>query len=270
MSSLADLKLSKQQLYRLFQISWSSIDGLRHDVMGPLIAIVGNAELLLAKYSGSNTPSRGSSEPLPSDETRHGLKMIVDCATRLRRILRFALRNYNKANDSEPYDDQLIAEPHALVQLILDDYPNAVIRFGACEPPLIRLIYPTQSLLIMLDELITNAIRHSGSSVKVVISWEMRAERFACTIDDSGPGISTDLSDSYLPLDALSLPIRQGDGLWVTWKIVRCSGGMLLFRRSPSLHGTQVLMDIPVVGYWNNKELRQFDGVYEHQEHSDS
>jgi C4-dicarboxylate-specific signal transduction histidine kinase len=98
--------------------------------------------------------------------------------------------------------------------------------------------------------------------VKVSVTWAVHQSRFHCSVEDSGPGITADLSASYLPFDALKLGVTQGEGLRALWTIVRSSSGLLLFRRSPALGGTQAFIELPVLGYWIHGQLHRFENAY--------
>ena len=148
--------------------------------------------------------------------------------------------------------------------IVLTRPSAASIHVRVADPQLLKLIYPARSLYFVLHELITNSTKHSNDSAEVVVSWQMRAERFVCTVEDNGPGISANLSTTYLPVDALLPHDRVGEGLWLTGRVTDSSDGLLLFRRSSALGGTEVLIEFPVVGYWNGDDLRQFNDVYEH------
>jgi signal transduction histidine kinase len=231
--------LSNSEMRRLFEIAMSSIAGARHGLMSKLTGVLALAELAEKRPDVAR--------PL----------LLTRAAREAALIAENSLRLWWR-EDEDPF----AAKPSEVVEVIRSTFLDARITVGGTEPVSFRLIYPAAALFVVVHELVSNALRHSGN-VECLVSWQMRNRRFACSVEDSGGGISARLTDSYVPLDALEIAPDRLGGLDLTWRVMRASGGLLLFRRSSVLHGSEALIEFPVLGYLMDESLTRFNHVYE-------
>lgn len=160
--------------------------------------------------------------------------------------------------------DPFVSRPVQLLDDMRKCYTGTPIRVGEGSDQSLDLIYPNPALFTIFHELIANAIKHSEKPAQVRIAWKIRYEKFVCEIDDDGPGLCDKLSTTYL--DRWKLGVNPRAGLFTVEETMRDSKGCLLFRRSAELGGTQVKIELPLVGYWIEDELRTWRTVYETSE----
>ena len=123
---------------------------------------------------------------------------------------------------------------------------------GADSPVALRFIFPSNLLYGILAELVENARASAPGRRAVLVQWSSRGDRFECEVHDDGPGIDRRLGARFAPLDGLGLPydaVERGEarGLSIIERVLIKSGGGLLFSNSPSLGGTLVRFDFPVI-----------------------
>jgi signal transduction histidine kinase len=246
MHVIEDANLTRREIYELFQIALSSVASARHALNNALGAVLALTEL--AKISPK------------SDTDISPFLLQIERSARAAGLIVEASLDFWPSPDMKY--DPFVVQPSALIQLISSNCHGANIILEESARTTLSLIYPVPALFIAIHELIGNAVRHSGNSVQVIVSWRMRNERFVCTVDDSGPGLCKDLTDSYLPSDALDISTRPNRGVRLVRAILDSSRGLLLFRRSDILKGTQVLLEFPVVGYYAGEDLIRFSHVY--------
>jgi signal transduction histidine kinase len=243
MNTPNEVQLNLEQMERLFRISFATIPGVRHNLRNKLSAVL--VGLRACKTAAEREWKEQLAERLDhaSMAARASLE-TVDAALNFYRA---------PGRASHPF----IASPRDVLESIKSTTPDLSFSFGTCEPLMLEFVYPSSALFTLLQELVGNAQRHSHDAAVVVVSWEMRGQRFVCHVEDNGPGISDDLTASYLPWEALALPISSG--LALMQEIIRSSEGLLLFRRSKILNGTDVLIELPVLDYWESSNTREND-----------
>lgn len=246
MNVIEDANLTRSEMYRLFQIAMSAIPGARHDLRGAL-----NVILVSTQIAKRHTPDQ--------DEFSSVMTRIETAAMDAFQIVEASLTFRQPRHEKI---DSFVAQPAVIVQLVGSVCPKVRVTIEKSDVGPLSLIFPASALFIMLHELVVNAARHSGDFAEVLVSWQIRDQRFVCTVDDNGPGMRG-LTDSYLPVDALEINARGHSGLFLVLDVLDSSGGLLLFRRSATLKGTQVLVEFPVVGYFVGDKLTRFADVYE-------
>lgn len=92
-----------------------------------------------------------------------------------------------------------------------------------------------------------NAIKHSEESPQIRIARRVHCDRFICEIEDDGPKISENLSSTYLELWRLGG--THGDRVTHRGACPNCLSDLLVILRSAKLGGTQVKIELPLVGY---------------------
>lgn len=153
-----------------------------------------------------------------------------------------------------PNGDPFVTRPMHVLENIRKRYPEMTIDLTDDGVQSLDLIYPKQTLFTIFHELITNAINHSREPVHVRVAWRMCDEKFICEIEDDGPGISENSSATYLEDWKLGA-IHRGRGLPTVRHALIASHSFLSFRRSAQLGGTQVKIELPLVGYWLDDRL---------------
>jgi two-component sensor histidine kinase len=243
MPTFKGVEVSDDELSRFFEIGLGSLSGMYHDLSNGVSGILISSMTMEERIESGQAPSL--------DDIRSFTQRVRGAAQHLRRIM-----THYQMPDASDGSLSFFADLDSIINAIKGQYPEAVSQ-GACEPPSLRFLYPHTALFTVMHELVANSVEHSAKGSNARVSWSLRPGWFSCVIDDSGPGVSSDLSNAFLPLDALQYPSRRSGGLRIVQRVVRLSDGLLLFRRSSALGGTQALFELPVRGYWKDEEFRE-------------
>lgn len=243
-----EVQLAEPQLRTLFRIAISASGGSGHELWSILHSISA------LSYAVSTRADRADSAQHVKDWIAR-VPPLVDRAENLMRLgMEYCIGGWH---DGDPF----VTKPAQLLDAIQHAYPETALRVGEGIAQSLDLIYPNLALFTILHELITNAIKHAGKPAQVRIAWHIRSDRFICEIDDNGPGLCKKLSMTYLDRCQLGAILRGG--LFTVEETIRASKGSLLFRRSDELGGTQVKIELPLVGYWLDDQLHTWRTVYE-------
>jgi signal transduction histidine kinase len=208
-----------------------------HDVLSPL-ATVGLA-LSLAQRTGSPAQQSAAQRGTSSLQRVRG---IVDA---LLEFARSGARPEPGASTDVPavvagLIDELGPQAEAAAaELRVEPIPDCAV---ACSPGV---------LMVVLNNLVRNAIKYLGDSPQRLVELRVRARRSTVSIevDDSGPGVPAELGDRIFepyirgPRASATRP-GIGLGLATVKRLVTAHGGSLATRRS-SLGGAQFWFELP-------------------------
>ena len=246
--SLDHVQLSEKQLRTLFRIAISAFGGFGHELFSTLVSI--------RALTAAVTEHAGS-----SDHAKHVTNWIAHLPPILDRVESMMRMGMEYRGYGWPAGDPFITRPVQLLEDIRKCHPETTIRVAEDHAQSLDLIYPNPALFTVFHELIANAIQHAGKSAQIRVAWQIQYDKFICEIDDDGPGLCGNLSTTYF--DRWKLGIDLGGGLFTVEETIRDSRGSLLFRRSAGLGGTQVKIELPLVGYWLDDQLHTWKTVYE-------
>lgn len=227
--------MSEKQLRTLFRIAISAFGGFGHELFNTLVALRG-LTAGVTKHAGNVESGK-----YVTDWIAHIL-LIPDRAESMIRM------GMEYRGGPWQAGDPFVTRPEYVLEELQTFYPETSIQVKEGGDRSLDLIYPNVALFTILHELITNAVKASGSSAHVQIAWHMSFDKFICEIDDNGPDLCESLSEIYL--DRWGLDIDPWAGLLTVEQTIANTRGSLLFRRSTEFGGTQVKIEFPLVGYW--------------------
>jgi signal transduction histidine kinase len=85
-----------------------------------------------------------------------------------------------------------------------------------------------------------------GPSRRVELHAARDHEWIVIRVEDSGPGIASEISSKLFEPFMTSKPDGMGLGLAISRSLVRARGGDLLFAQSETLHGASFVVRLPV------------------------
>jgi light-regulated signal transduction histidine kinase (bacteriophytochrome) len=250
-SRLSQLNLSLDEIRHLFRITLSAIGSLRHDLtnaLGTFGSIVDTIERV------------GFSHFTPEEEK----SLISTCkkaAIRAGKIGTTGLSFTSLFRDFDPF----VTDISGMISEIQNLHPDVIFDIFIEEKiKSVHLIYPESALFSIMNGLVDNSEKHGTDKPKVRLTFRMHGNKFVCVVEDNGPGITGAVWGSYLPLDQLDqlytlLDQREDSvayGLWEICTIILASEGLLLFGRSNSLGGTEVLVELPILGFWDTNQVK--------------
>lgn len=205
-----------------------------HDLNGPLISILGYADLLESDF-GSSIPDEGKFYLERIKASGRFMQMLITDLLELSRVGRV---------HTEPETVDLQALIGEIVDDIRIDAPEAVITVDGL--PRIRL-NPVRAKQLFAN-LIDNSVKHAE---RPDVSIEVRSEEtsdglMTLSVTDNGPGIPTSHRDKVFGVFERLDPSRSGTGMGLTIcrRIVESNGGSIWIEHSDA--GTDVRLSLPV------------------------
>ncbi|WP_167879968.1 PAS domain-containing protein [Halorhabdus rudnickae] len=209
-STIRDITERSERINQLHKIDRV----LRHDARNNLNVITGHAEMI--ESEGDIAARTHASKILETSDS------LLDTFDKERRITRLLA--------DSPTRDQLdlSAVVDAAVENVRDRYPHARVSVSTPSPVPVKASTHLSGAII---ELVENAIVHATErEPTVTVDISTSAERTVVEIADRCPPIP-DMEVKMVTDDATIDPLNHGRGLglWLTWLVVRRSGGHLEF-----------------------------------------
>jgi chemotaxis family two-component system sensor kinase Cph1 len=203
-----------------------------HDLRAPLRAVTVHAELLerAAQRNGDLEPSLG----FVTDGART-INSLVDA------LSKYALSLHVEPNPLPVSTGVLLRSVLAKLAPEIRDR-GAEVTYG----DLPRVSGDPDRLMQLLEQLLSNAIRHSGETPRIHISAREEESEWIFAVQDNGPGIDPrDLERIFRPFEKLR-PGRGGSGLGLAScrEIVAGHGGRI-WAESAVGEGTTIYFTLP-------------------------
>lgn len=148
-----------------------------------------------------------------------------------------------------------ISKPLLVLQQIILLQRDIIIRLDKSSYRTLEIVYPESILGIIINELITNSIKHNPASQReIMVSWHITNFMFNCSVHDNGIGIVPNLNKTNITasdvLDSLRYGRIKPNGLFIVNRLILKSKGTLSFTKSKQLGGTLAAFSIPVCAYY--------------------
>lgn len=193
---------------------------ISHDLRGPLATATGIAELLIEQ-----------DEALAAEERRtlaRGVRTAVNRVDRLVSEL-LDLERYELGRLPEPADADMgavVAEAAASVAERVD---------VVVEGDRVRARIDTPALGRVVENLLTNAAKHSRGNAEVVVRYGRRGDHAWLVVEDAGPGVPVERREEiFEPFRHGAQPGSVGLGLWVARRFVDLRDGRIWVDESPA------------------------------------
>ena len=100
-------------------------------------------------------------------------------------------------------------------------------------------------LHVIWANLLNNAVRHAGPTVRVVIAWQADPHGFRFSVTDDGPGVADEKQIAlFTPFDRLHAVLTPGLGLAIVERLVALQGGRCGHER-PAEGGARFYFTLP-------------------------
>ncbi len=229
--------LGEQTLRRRLDEKTALISAVSHDLRSPVAAIRLMSELL-----------QGGNEALSDDQRRELAQRIGADARRTSRMLADLTsldRMLHGSNDVVTARVVVLAIAERLLdELDIGEHTVVVVTDGPApaahaDPVLVERI---------IDNLVTNALRHTSIGARVEVSVETDERDVVVHVDDDGPGVSVPLRstifDAYVRGDESALHPGSGMGLYLVRTFAEVQGGRVWCGDSP-LGGARFSVVLP-------------------------
>ena len=205
---------------------------LRHNISNDLTAIRGRAEMIAQQDDGRS--ARNAAHILSVSDK---LLSTAEGAREMRRVV---------ANRDEQTTVDLRTISQQAVTSVQDAHPEAVIGITG---DIDRKFRAHTNFEYAVRHAIENGVQHSQASpARVEVSAEVRDGQFRIDVRDNGPGIPQAEIEPIQSGEETDLSHGTGVGLWIIDRVVRYSGGSVVFESTGD--GTTVSMrfDAATVG----------------------
>lgn len=245
---ITEVRENEQQLTVLNRV-------LRHNLRNNLNVVTANAELLTGQLERlrpavrSDCPDdavgRAERDALAAFPFEDALDNVEQLEAKAWELLAIADKSRELAgvigqiHQTETIDLESLLS--ALAAEYRDTYPDATIRLDA---PVTEAEANPESVHLAVEELLENALKHTGSDPVVDIAVCRASEsRVEITIEDDGPGIPDIERQALEEGEETSLRHSSGFGLWtVNWLLGRTGGAVEI---DETERGTLVRVDLP-------------------------
>lgn len=237
-ASTADLRKAVDQANAASRAKTDFLANMSHDLRTPLNSIVGFAEMMEAESLG----------PLGDRRYKEYAHHIVGCGERLvnlvNDILDISVIESGEYVLREEWIDMYFylyqSHQRFLPELMKRDTPDMAVQVDSRDH---RLFADTRAVSQILDNLVSNALNHSGTGSKITIGWSVcDTGEGDLYVADNGKGIPAD----QLPL--LVDPFVQGgaDHMRPSTRRRAAAGvglGLSIVSRLTKLHGAELLIE---------------------------
>ncbi|MEF8894351.1 histidine kinase N-terminal 7TM domain-containing protein [Halodesulfurarchaeum sp.] len=173
---------------------------LRHNVRNDMNVVRGHSTLLQ-----EDDPDNLTKIGKTIEEKTNNLLTISEKAIELNKI-------FNSSSTVERVD--LNAMVDEIVSPLVDQYPDTTIRTDISAG---EFTTDSRILSLVLEEVITNAVVHSGDAPEVTIDAKHRTENLELVITDDGPGIPQMEIDPIITGEETNLEHASSIGLWLIY-----------------------------------------------------
>jgi PAS domain S-box-containing protein len=204
--SLRDVTTRRQQRQRVDVLNRL----LRHNLRNEMNVITGNAELLERELSAEDLVERV--EQIEATATE-----IATRSDKVGQVSRMVDREGARGIDLAETVRRVVAD-------LESEYPEAAVRVDVPEH-LVADVGP--SVEVAIEELLVNAIVHTGDDATVAVSAASTEDGVELAVDDDGPGIDEYEFEVLSAGRETALKHGSGVGLWVVNWVVEQFGGRL-------------------------------------------
>ena len=254
----SQLDLLQQELDRYRNVFESASMIVGHELIKPLTSISGYVELLEDRFSESS----GDDEKRYFKKLKESIVQLQELVESFVQLLRFD-RLGEQAGVFERVDMRDLVE-----RLRPQDGRDRTRLKNKIDPQIQPIRVRRKHLEVVLDNLISNALKHSGDGTPVIVDAEIIRERrgnvgenvLLVSVVDEGVGIPEhEIEEIFNPFYRGDSERRAGGlglGLALVKNIIEIMGGEIRVSSSPG-KGTRVTVSLPLHGESRPGELKE-------------
>jgi len=211
-----DLDLLRQVLARV----------LRHNIRNELTVVRGYGEVFADELDGEHADMADTLVAKADD--------LIELSAKARTIEQLV----NEEQVVEEVDlVAMIEEIVASIEVPLPTNPVALSLPDSCR------VETTSSLELAIENLVENAVEHTGEDAEIAVTLECSADEAVITVGDDGPGIPE--QDLAVLDEGAETPLQHGSGigLWVVQWVIDNSEATIEYETGPD--GTEIAIRVP-------------------------
>lgn len=243
------LRRQQEQLLlaeKLNETRSSFMAGMSHELRTPLNAIQGFSEMMSTEMLGKIEPAIYKGY---ADDIHKSSRHMLDLVDKILDISRLESDDYELKLESHRLND-LISETAAEFKGQAQEADITIdVQLASAEA---MATFDRPAMKRVLENLVSNAIKFSGSKGRILLTARERVGRIEITVTDEGEGMDPDhLEHLLIPFEAVRVDAYKaksgaGLGLPLANALVAQHGGQLSFDTAPG-KGTRVTVSLPMV-----------------------
>ena len=246
------LEVMRTRLHALELQKSSFIRHISHELKTPLAAIREGTELLYDNSVGEL-----------NDQQQEISLIIRTSVTRLQRLIEDLL-NFNIVLDSTSLQDSIAINVNAVLESVLLAQKLDIKRKHLVinnSPVDIQVQSNEKQLNVILDNLVSNAIKYSPDHGEITIDCKLIGEHLAISVIDQGSGIEVTQQERIFDAFYQGSPPQDshikssGLGLTIVKELLmRINGTIQIQSKTSEISGTQVTITLPKAQYINKQQ----------------
>jgi len=249
------LEVMRTRLHALELQKSSFIRHISHELKTPLAAIREGTELLYDNSVGEL-----------NDEQQEISHIIRTSVTRLQRLIEDLL-NFNIVLDSTSLQDSIQINVNSVVESVLlaqklDIKRKQIVVDNSFVD--IQVQSNEKQLNVILDNLVSNAIKYSPDHGKIFIDCKLLDGHLLISVIDQGPGIEVSQQERIFDAFYQGSPSpdnhikSSGLGLTIVKELLmRINGNIQIQSKTSEISGTKVTITLPKAHYIKNKYINK-------------
>jgi signal transduction histidine kinase len=221
-------RANAEELRRLSALRADFVSLVSHELRSPMAAVIGSARTLQARWRDLRPNQRDAFLAVIADETSRLATLLEDVLHTSR--IKAGTFTYRFG---EVDLGRLVREAVAAAQLAQDEVPLRA-EVGPSVP---AIRGDAERLRQLLDNLISNAVKHSEAGVPVEVSAQRRDGSVVLAVADRGPGIAPEhqelVFEKFGRVHGGGAKPGTGLGLFIARSIAEAHGGRLELRSAP-------------------------------------
>jgi len=238
------LELANEELKRKDQLKNEFINIAAHELRAPIQPILGQAELLRRRISGSAVAG--------SKRETEQLDIIIRNAKRLLRLEQNML-DMTKIEDRSLKLDKEKFDLNENIQHVINDFgnesSNEKIQLLFTQPPEPIFINADKVRISeVISNLLGNAVKFTSKEAgrNITIKAEKKNNEANVSIKDSGSGINPEIKPKLFSKFVTNSPGGTGIGLFISKSIVEAHGGRIWAENNAETKGATFTFSLPI------------------------
>jgi signal transduction histidine kinase len=257
------LKAANEELKSKSQLKEDFINTAAHELRGPIQPILGLAEVLRRRKTsqlggeGGGGGGNGSNIDGSSSATDEDLNCLDAIIRNAKRLLRLE-QNILDMSRIESKSLNLDKERFNLIEKlkdVIDDFKTELskegvqLQFTPSQPEPIFVVADKVRVYEVLSNLLANAIKFtSDKKGTITVKTDKNDGNAFVTVRDTGPGISSDITQKLFSKYVTNSRGGTGIGLFIAKNIVEAHGGRIWAENNSDGNGATFTFSLPAAG----------------------
>ena len=241
------LELANEELKRKDQLKNEFMNVAAHELRAPIQPILGFAELLRRRKSGSNTVGDNKQEIEKLDTIIRNAKKLIRLEQNMLDMTKIEDRSLKL--DKEKFD--LVENIQHVINDFGNESSNNKIQLVFTQPSQKEPIFINADkvrISEVISNLLGNAIKFTRKEAgrNITINAEMKNSEANVSIKDTGPGISSEIKPKLFSKFVTDSPGGTGIGLFISKSIIEAHGGRIWADNNADGKGATFAFSLPL------------------------